>query len=144
MEFTGADRTRFRERLRGGFEVLRRMLEEDRFERGRALMGVELELNLVGPSGRPVMVNQDVLSRIASPDFQTELGQFNLEVNVAPHKLVGTVFSELAEELRTSLAYADRQARAAGARILMIGILPTLDEEHMVVENFSARIATFC
>ncbi|MBS2539634.1 glutamate--cysteine ligase [Catenulispora sp. NF23] len=136
-EFTGADRTRFRERLRAGFEVFRRMLAEDRFERGRTLMGVELELDLVGPTGRPVMVNQDVLSRIASRDFQTELGQFNLEVNIAPHKLVGTVFSELAEELRTSLAYADRQARAAGARILMIGILPTLDEAHMIVENFS-------
>jgi hypothetical protein len=136
-EFTGADRTRFRERLRTGFEVFRRMLAEDRFERGRTLMGVELELDLVGPTGRPVMVNQDVLSRIASRDFQTELGQFNLEVNIAPHKLVGTVFSELAEELRTSLSYADRQARAAGARILMIGILPTLDEAHMVVENFS-------
>jgi gamma-glutamyl:cysteine ligase YbdK (ATP-grasp superfamily) len=138
-EFTGADRTRFRERLRAGFEVFRRMLAEDRFERGRTLMGVELELDLVDPKGCPVMVNQDVLSRIASPDFQTELGQFNLEVNIAPHKLVGTVFSELAEELRTSLAYADRQARAAGARILMIGILPTLDEAHMVVENFSAE-----
>ena len=136
-EFTGADRTRFRERLRAGLEVFGRMLAEDRFERGRTLMGVELELDLVDPVGRPVMVNQDVLSRIASRDFQTELGQFNLEVNIAPHKLVGTVFSELAEELRTSLAYADRQARAAGARILMIGILPTLDEAHMVVENFS-------
>jgi gamma-glutamyl:cysteine ligase YbdK (ATP-grasp superfamily) len=138
-EFTGADRTRFRERLRAGFEVFRRMLAEDRFERSRTLMGLELELDLVDPAGRPVMVNEDVLSRIASRDFQTELGQFNLEVNVAPHKLVGTVFSELAEELRTSLAYADRQARAAGARILMIGILPTLDEAHMVVENFSAE-----
>ena len=138
-EFTGADRTRFRERLRAGFEVFRRMLAEDRFERGRTLMGVELELDLVDPDGCPVMVNQDVLSRIASPDFQTELGQFNLEVNIAPHRLVGPVFSELAEELRTSLAYADRQARAAGARILMIGILPTLDEAHMVVENFSAE-----
>ncbi|MEY9934445.1 gamma-glutamyl:cysteine ligase YbdK (ATP-grasp superfamily) [Catenulispora sp. GP43] len=138
-EFTGADRTRFRERLRAGFEVFRRMLAEDRFERGRTLMGVELELDLVDPAGRPIMVNQDVLSRIASRDFQTELGQFNLEVNIAPHKLVGTVFSELAEELRTSMAYADRQARAAGARILMIGILPTLDEAHMVVENFSAE-----
>ena len=48
-EFTGADRTRFRERLRAGFEVLRRMLAEDRFERGRTLMGVELELDLVDP-----------------------------------------------------------------------------------------------
>jgi gamma-glutamyl:cysteine ligase YbdK (ATP-grasp superfamily) len=82
-------------------------------------------------------VNEAVLGRITSRDFQTELGQFNLEVNIAPHKLVGTVFSELAEELRTSLHYADRQAADAGARIVMIGILPTLDEAHMVVENFS-------
>jgi hypothetical protein len=138
-EFTGADRARYREKLRTGLDVFRRMLAEGRFERGRTLMGVELELDLVGPAGRPVMVNEAVLGRIASRDFQTELGQFNLEVNIAPHKLVGTVFSELAEELRTSFAYADRQAAHAGARIVMIGILPTFDEAHMVVENFSAE-----
>jgi gamma-glutamyl:cysteine ligase YbdK (ATP-grasp superfamily) len=137
--FSGADRARYRGKLRTAAEVFRRMLAEGRFERGRTLMGVELELDLVGPTGRPVMVNQAVLGRIASRDFQTELGQFNLEVNIAPHKLVGTVFSELAEELHTSLLYADRQAGADGARIVMIGILPTLDEAHMVVENFSAE-----
>ena len=64
-EFTGADRTRFRERLRAGFEVLRRMLAEDRFERGRTLMGVELELDLVDAFGRPVMVNRRCSTRIA-------------------------------------------------------------------------------
>jgi len=138
-EFSGADRARYREKLRTSLDVFRRMLDEDRFERGRALMGVELELDLIGPAGRPVMVNDAVLGRIASRDFQTELGQFNIEVNIAPHKLVGTVFSELAEELRTSLLYANRQASESDARIVMIGILPTLDEEHMVVENFSAE-----
>lgn len=138
-EFSGADRARYREKLRVCLEVFRRMLAEGRFERGRTLMGVELELDLVDGSGCPVMVNGEVLGRIASRDFQTELGLFNLEVNIAPHKLVGTVFSELAEELRTSLWYADRQAGAAGARIVMIGILPTFDEAHMVTENFSAE-----
>ena len=34
--------------------------------------------------GDPVMRNEEVLAVIAHPDFQTELGQFNLEINVPP------------------------------------------------------------
>ena len=39
--------------------------------------------------------------RIASRDFQTELAMFNIEVNIAPHRLSGRVLDQLAEELRT-------------------------------------------
>jgi gamma-glutamyl:cysteine ligase YbdK (ATP-grasp superfamily) len=138
LAFDGLDRARFRNRLAACQQVLERMLAEDRFERGRKLCGVELELALIDAQGRPAMVNTEVLDQIASADFQTELGLFNLEVNMAPHKLVGTVFSELAEELRTALLYADRVASTRGARTAMIGILPTLDAQHMVRENFSA------
>ncbi len=113
------------------------MLADSRFEGERKTLGLEIELNLIDESGAPRMGNDEVLARIASHDFQTELGQFNIEVNVAPHKIVGTVFSELAEELRTSLAYADRKAGEAGARILMIGILPTLTDKHMSLDNLS-------
>jgi len=138
LTFDGTDRARFRTRLAACQRVLERMLAEDRFEKGRKLAGVELELVLIDGLGRPAMINTEVLGRIASADFQTELGAFNLEVNIAPHKLVGTVFSELAEEMRTALRYADRVAAGCGARVAMIGILPTLDAAHMVPENFSA------
>ncbi|MBS2966299.1 glutamate--cysteine ligase [Actinocrinis puniceicyclus] len=138
LGFDGADRARFRSRLGTCQQVLERMLAEDRFEKGRKLCGLELELVLIDAHGDPAMVNNEVLGQIASPDFQTELGQFNLEVNIAPHKLVGAVFSELAEELRTALLYADRVAGGCGAHVAMIGILPTLGVAHMVRENFSA------
>jgi gamma-glutamyl:cysteine ligase YbdK (ATP-grasp superfamily) len=138
LGFDGADRARFRRRLGSCQQVLERMLAEDRFEKGRKLCGVELELVLIDGQGDPAMVNTAVLDQIASPDFQTELGLFNLEVNVSPHRLVSTVFSELAEELRTALLYADRVAAGCGAHVAMIGILPTLDAAHMVRENFSA------
>src|SRR5579872_3424336 len=127
LAFDGADRARFRARLAACQRVLERMLAEDRFEKGRKLAGVELELVLIDGLGHPAMVNEKVLRQIASADFQTELGAFNLEVNIAPHKLVGTVLSELAEELRTALLYADRVAAGCGARVAAIGILPTLD-----------------
>ena len=95
--------------------VLERLLEEKRFDRPKNLMGLEIELNLAGADGMPSMMNAEVLDRIASRDFQTELGMFNLEVNIVPHRLGGRVFDQLAEELRTGLGYADRKASEVDA-----------------------------
>src|SRR3954462_10931292 len=125
--FDLSDRQRYRDKLRRCLTGLERLLAQKRFDRPQNLMGLEIELNLTGGDGMPKMLNAQVLERIASRDFQTELAMFNLEVNIAPHSLEGRVFDQLAEELRISLAYADRKANELDASILMIGILPTLD-----------------
>ncbi|MET9533434.1 glutamate--cysteine ligase [Streptomyces sp. NPDC006649] len=131
-------RQRYRRKLQQCLEVLERLLEEKRFDRPRNMMGMEIELNLAGADGMPRMMNAEVLDRIASHDFQTELGMFNLEVNIVPHRLGGRVFDQLAEELRTGLAYAHRKASEVGAGIVMIGILPTLGPQDLVSANLSA------
>ncbi|MGW2125198.1 glutamate-cysteine ligase family protein [Streptomyces sp. NPDC001758] len=133
-----SDRQRYREKLRSCLTGLERLLAEKRFDRPRNLMGLEIELNLIGADGMPKMLNAQVLERIASRDFQTELAMFNLEVNIAPHRLGGRVFDRLDEELLTSLAYADRKAGEVDAGIVMIGILPTLDRDDLVSSNLSA------
>ncbi|WP_432139003.1 MULTISPECIES: glutamate--cysteine ligase [unclassified Streptomyces] len=132
-----SDRQQYRDKLRRCLTGLERLLAQGRFDRPKNLMGLEIELNLVGADGMPKMLNAQVLERIASRDFQTELAMFNLEVNIAPHRLGGRVFDRLAEELRTSLAYADRKAAEVDAGILMIGILPTLDRDDLVSSNLS-------
>ncbi|GAA0497804.1 glutamate-cysteine ligase family protein [Streptomyces olivaceiscleroticus] len=131
------DRQRYRRRLSECLEALERLLAEKRFDRPKNLMGLEIELNLASADGMPRMMNSEVLERIASRDFQTELAQFNLEVNILPHRLSGRVLDQLAEELRTGLAYADRKAREVAARIVMIGILPTLTADDLVSSNLS-------
>ncbi|MFG2652003.1 glutamate--cysteine ligase [Streptomyces sp. NPDC048436] len=135
--FDLAERRRYRSKLRECLAGLRRLLDEERFDRPKNLMGVEIELNLAGPDGMPRMMNAQVLERIASRDFQTELGMFNLEVNIAPHRLGGRVLDRLAEELRTGLAYAHRKANEVNAGIVMIGILPTLAHHDLVSQNLS-------
>ncbi|MEV7788695.1 glutamate-cysteine ligase family protein [Streptomyces sp. NPDC088106] len=137
-QFDLSDRQRYREKLRSCLTGLERLLAEKRFDRPRNLMGLEIELNLTGADGMPKMLNAQVLERIASRDFQTELAMFNLEVNIAPHRLGGRVFDRLDEELLTSLAYADRKAGEVDAGIVMIGILPTLDRDDLVSSNLSA------
>lgn len=136
--FDLSDRQRYRKKLHKCLKGLGQLLEEKRFDRPRNLMGLEIELNLADAEGQPLMRNAEVLERIASRDFQTELGQFNLEVNIVPHALHGRVLDQLAEELRTGLAYADRQARQESARIVMIGILPTLTARDLTSANLTA------
>ncbi|MFE9423855.1 glutamate-cysteine ligase family protein [Kitasatospora sp. NPDC006697] len=132
-----SDRQHYRRKLQSCQEALERMLREGRFDRPRAVLGLEIELNLADDQGLPLLTNDQVLESIGSTDFQTELGRFNIEVNIAPHQLSGHVFEELREELDTGLRYADRRAAEAGARIIMVGVLPTLDVQHTGLDAMS-------
>ena len=88
--FSRADRTRYRDKIRANLDALGRMLVGgDVRGRARPMTGLEIELNLVDAVGDPVMRNAAVLGEIADPDFVTELGQFNIEINVPPRELRG-------------------------------------------------------
>ena len=87
------------------------MLADARFEAARGSFGLEIELNLTDDDGRPALANAAVLEAIADPDFQTELGQFNIEINIAPRQFAPAVFSELEESIRASLNHAESRSR---------------------------------
>lgn len=137
--FTRADRTRHREKVRQCLDVFERMLREDRFDTGRLTTGLEIELNLVDPDNDPALKNAEALEAIANPDFQTELGQFNLEINVPPRSLDGGGFAGFEADVRASLNAAEDEASKVGAHLLMTGILPTLRPDHMRADNLSAN-----
>ena len=83
------------------------------------------------------MLNAQALEAIADPDFQTELGRFNLEINVPPRLLEPSAFGELEEAVRRDLNHAEEQARTVGAHMMLIGILPTVGEQHLTRDSFS-------
>jgi gamma-glutamylcysteine synthetase len=139
VRFTREDRHSYREKVKRDLAVLRRMLEDDRFETERKLIGVEVEFYVVDDDGEPMMVNAELLARLESEDFQTELAQFNIEFNLAPHKLIGTVFREIEEELETSFQHADQRAEELHAHVAMVGIIPTLKNLHVTIQNLSAN-----
>jgi gamma-glutamyl:cysteine ligase YbdK (ATP-grasp superfamily) len=131
QEFTREDRTRYREKVRRCLDVLARMLRESRFDADAPMTGLEIELNLVDDVGDPMLKNLEALEAIADPDFQTELGQFNLEINVAPKELRDRGFTAFETGVRASLNEAEAKAAKVGAHMVMIGILPTLSPSHM-------------
>jgi gamma-glutamyl:cysteine ligase YbdK (ATP-grasp superfamily) len=139
QEFSRADRTRHREKVRRNLDVFARMLREARFDTDDPMTGLEVELNLVDDKGDPALKNAEVLEAIASPDFQTELGQFNIEINVPPATLREGGLTIFEDTLRRSLNEAESKAAKSGAHQVMIGILPTLDEGHMDAKSLSAN-----
>ena len=138
-EFTREDRARYRQKVRRCLDVFAEMLRESRFEAERPLTGMEIELNLIDDDADPAMRNADVLAAVADPAFQTELGQFNVEINVAPRRLGDGGTAEFEADIRASLNAAEDKARAVGAHMVMIGILPTLRQRHLTVESLSAN-----
>ena len=139
IKISGEDRRNYRDKLRRSLDVFARMLREHLFEANPTQVGLEIELNLVDEDGQPSMRNADVLEAIADPAWSTELGQFNLEINVPPRRLEGDAAAGLEEEVRGSLNAADAKARTTGSRTVMIGILPTLRKDDMHEENLSAN-----
>ncbi|MBO0811708.1 MAG: glutamate--cysteine ligase [Microlunatus sp.] len=137
QRFTRADRTLHREKVRAGLDVLARMLAEQRFDAERPMTGLEVELNLIDDRFEPAMQNAQALASIADPQFQTELGRFNLEINVPPRELAGGGLGWFEQFLRRAMLEADQ--KISGARLVIIGILPTLRPEHAIMENLSAN-----
>ncbi len=139
ITISGDDRRRYRDKVRRSLDVLARMLREARFETQPRLVGLEIELNLVDDDGLPSMRNARVLDAIADPAWATELGQFNLEINVPPRPLAGDALADLEQEVRASLNHGDATARGTGSRLVMVGILPTLEESDMHEGALSAN-----
>jgi gamma-glutamyl:cysteine ligase YbdK (ATP-grasp superfamily) len=138
-EFTREDRARYREKVKANLAALHQLVETHRFETGKRTIGVEVEVYVTDANGDAAPINQALLERIASPDFQTELAQFNIEFDVKPRRLAGTCFRDIESELRRSLNYAQEQARSLDAEVLIIGILPTLTDFDVTEQNLSAN-----
>jgi hypothetical protein len=137
--FSREDRQRYRQKVRSCLDVFARMLAESRFDADRRSVGLEIELNLTDEAGDPALTNARVLERVADPDFVTELGQFNIEINIAPRLLADGVLCEFEDTIRASLNHADERAREEGDHMMMVGILPTVTEKLLNAEVLTAN-----
>lgn len=136
-EFTAEDHERFTARLLECEEALARLLARPGFGVGPRTLGAELELFLVDPFGFPLPVNRRVLAETVDERVTLEIDRFNLEANLAVTPLAGGPFSAMRAEFETALAEVRRAAGKLGARVMAIGILPTLREADLQSESLT-------
>jgi gamma-glutamyl:cysteine ligase YbdK (ATP-grasp superfamily) len=127
--YTAEERQRYREKVDLCLDVFGRLLNTWPFHDDRPMTGLEMELNLVGADYRPTLRNTAVLEGIGDPNFQTEIGAYNIELNVEPAPLSELAATE--HQLREVLNQAEQAAGRNDAHIVMVGILPTTMPEHL-------------
>jgi gamma-glutamyl:cysteine ligase YbdK (ATP-grasp superfamily) len=131
IRYTREERQRYRAKVQLCLDVFEQMLSSTTFDGELPMTGLEVELNLVDDRYQPTLKNVAVLEEIADPAFQTELGAYNIEMNVPPRLIDGDAALDLERDLRASLNAAEEKANRHGAHIVMVGILPTLMPEHV-------------
>ena len=107
-------------------QALERMLDGGMIESGVHRIGVEQELFLVDAARRPAMLAMELLEAVADSHYTTELGLFNLEINLDPLAFGGDCLSRLESQLESALARLRAVAHERGAEVVLVGILPTL------------------
>src|SRR3954467_9413440 len=135
--FSRRDRQSYRNKVHRCLDALTLMLREHPFARDEPMTGVEVELNLVDGELVPALRGRQVLDVIDGAEFQSELGRWNLELNLPPRPLPGDQWRHLEHQLLDELAVARAKARDCGALLAVIGILPPLERRHLVADALS-------
>lgn len=109
-------------------------LSEDAF-----VAGFELEAWLLDHNYFPLPRNEAYLGRLNNPLVVPELSRFNVELNGTPQSLRGRALRRLEEELIETWSHCMAVANELEATMIMIGILPTIREKDLCLENISSR-----
>jgi len=127
----------FVRRLLEDVHALERMLDEGRIETGIRRIGAEQEVFLVDAGWQPTPASDRILSRIDDPRCTTELARYNLECNLSPQVLGGDCLSRMEAELRELLDLMQAVGDQEGVRLLLVGILPTLEKKHLTLDHMT-------
>jgi len=128
----------FAQRLREETALLARYFDENRLDTHPPVAGFELEAWLVDKALEPAPINAVFLQRLNNPLVSPELATFNVEFNVGPVTLRNAALSTLETELQTGWQAGCAIAQGMGARLAMTGILPTVNNTHLVLSNLSS------
>jgi len=117
--------------------ALEKMLDGEMFETGIRRIGAEQEMFLVDRGLRPANRSLTLLEELPRSSFTTELGQFNLEVNLTPLVFQKDCLRVLEGELNSRLEEVRTVASKHGVRVLLCGILPTLEKRHLGLDSMT-------
>jgi len=135
--FSNHDFNLFNSHLKDETALLSDLLNKHKFSSNGGIAGFEIEALLVSSSGAPVPVNKTFLNKLNNPLVVHELAAFNVELNSNPIKLQQDALGRMETELQTNWNKCCDVAKELSIEIMMIGILPSLQEHQLTLENMS-------
>lgn len=129
----------FEARLRRETDLLSSWFEDSAFADDGLVGGFELEAWLIDRQGLPAPINTEFLARVKNDLVVPELARFNVEINGLPHALRDRALKDMERELDATIAECTRAAGELDARLVMIGILPTVEDHLLSLDYMSDR-----
>jgi len=136
-EFNEDDFDLFSQQLKIETEILRSWFREDKFSRSGFVAGLELEAWLIDKNFQPAPINEEFFRATKSEYLSPELAKFNIELNVDPLPLKSDVLTGFEQSIRHHWHKCRLIAQELDAELLATGILPTLKDTDLTVDNMS-------
>ena len=135
--FSHTDFNRFKKSLEKETAILESWFKEKKFSSVSGRAGFELESWLIDEQLHPAPINETFLKNLDSPLASPELANFNVEVNSTPCDLSGDALTQMQHELDETWQTCKTTAEELHSDIVMIGILPTLENDMLSLANMS-------
>jgi len=131
------DKANYIHHLTKDIEALDFMIQKGMIEKSPIRIGAEQEFCIVDKEFLPNNNSLDILNDINDYHFTTEIGNFNLEINLDPFELKDDCFSKLHNQLLFLLEKAKKATIKRDSKIILTGILPTLSLKNISINNMT-------
>jgi len=138
--FSADDFVAFKQALQQETDTLARWFKQRLFSSHALVAGYEMEAWLIDAAGRPAARNQDFLEAAANPLYSPELAQFNIEINTHPLTIQRHFLSDFEKDFQQHWLYCKTIAESLGCRVLATGVLQTLQDNDLSMQNISPML----
>jgi gamma-glutamyl:cysteine ligase YbdK (ATP-grasp superfamily) len=106
-------------------------------------LGYELEVCILDSNNQPAPCNKAILDDLDSPEFTTELANYDLEINGSVFPLNASTPLQLDEDISFLLQKAQNSAHKFGTRLGLFGVFPSLKAEHFDRERYQSEMRRY-
>ncbi len=135
--FCDHDFTLFQQKLTTQVQQLKTIINNKNFGQVPLRIGAELEMYLVDDNAEVSLSNKTLLDDLHDQQFQLELNQYNLELNLNCFEQTGRPFTALRNEIVEKTGKLEKLASQKNISIVAIGILPTLEQKHLHIDHMT-------
>jgi hypothetical protein len=135
--FSDEDFEQYNTTLKQETGLLKQWFQDHTFSHRSRIGGYELEVWLVDRMYNPAPINEPYLKQLDNDLVSPELSRFNIELNCHPEKMEGKALTRLYDDMIQTWRECVEVAGEFDAGLVMIGILPSVQEHQLVLENMS-------
>ncbi len=136
-ESSGSQIRQFTKAVLNDLQAVERMLELGMFEDNTFRIGAEQEMFLVNSAMCPAPISTRILEDANDRRLTTEIGLFNIEANLSPSMFEKDCLSRLENEIEEMVEIVRHSAEKSGGDVVLVGILPTIQQSDLVIENLT-------